>query len=136
MTELQRLGGIIISPGKTFEDIQQRPTWVLPFALLVAFHLFGDFVLFRVMITDANFEQMARAKVQWDAAMAGRQNSPVEERQQIGALRREREQWYVLTLIAVPLSLLVLRFSSTSSCAWLGQAPLFSKSLLSSAGLP
>jgi hypothetical protein len=72
VTELQRLAGIVVSPGRTLEDIQQEPAWILPFALLLLFHLFGDFVLFRVIITDANFEQMARAKVQWGAVMAGR----------------------------------------------------------------
>ncbi|HEY6945352.1 MAG TPA: YIP1 family protein [Candidatus Acidoferrum sp.] len=108
MTELQRLAGIVISPRKTFEDIQQRPTWILPVALLLVFHLLGDFVLFRVVITDANFDQLARAKVQGDAGVAGRQNSPAEEAQQIDTLRRERVHWYFFTLIAVPLSLLVL----------------------------
>lgn len=108
MTELQRLAGIVISPTRTFEDIQQRPTWILPVVLLLLFHLLGDFVLFRVVITDANFDQLARAKVQWDAGVAGRQNSPAEEAQQIDTLRRERVHWYFFTLIAVPLSLLVL----------------------------
>lgn len=108
MTELRRLAGIVVSPGKTFEDIQQKPTWILPFALLLVFHLIGDFVLFRLIITDANFEQMARTKVQWDARMARSQVSLASEEQHIATLRREREHWYVLTLIAVPLSLLVL----------------------------
>jgi Yip1-like protein len=108
LTELQRLAGIVLSPGKTFEDINQRPTWFLPFALLLVFHLLGDFVLFRVLITDANFDQMARTKVHWDARMTGSQVSEASEEQQIDTLRREREHWYVLTLIAVPLSLLAL----------------------------
>lgn len=106
MTELQRLAGIVVSPAKTFEDINQRPAWVLPFALLLFFHLLGDFVVFRVLITDANFDQMARTKVQWDASMAGSQQQPAKLDQQIDTLRRERQYWYLFLLIAVPVSVL------------------------------
>src|SRR5881296_2203939 len=91
MTELQRLAGIVVSPSRTFEDINQRPTQVFPIALLLLFNLLGDFVVYQVFITEANFEQMART-----------------EEQQIGTLRREREYWYLLPLIAVPVSVLAL----------------------------
>ncbi len=101
MTELQRLAGIVVSPSKTFEDINQRPTQVFPIALLLLFNLLGDFVVYQVLITDANFEQMARTKVQWDASLAGPQKSRGTEAQQIGTLRREREYWYLLPLITV-----------------------------------
>jgi len=107
MTELQRLAGIVVSPSKTFEDINQRPTQVFPIALLLLFSLLGDFVVYQVLVTDANFEQMARTKVQWDASLAGQKSHGTEE-QQIGTLRREREYWYLLPLIAVPVSVLAL----------------------------
>jgi|SRR6266849_7678946 len=108
LTELQRLAGLVVSPSKTFEDINQRPTQVFPIALLLLFNLLGDFVVYQVLITDANFEQMARTKVQWDASLAGTQNSPTNVEQQINTLRREREYWYLLPLIAVTLSVLAL----------------------------
>lgn len=106
MTELQRLAGIVVSPSKAFEDINQTPTQIFPLALLLLFSLFGDFVVFRVLITDANFEQMARAKVQWDASMAGSQKSLGTEAQQIETFRRERESWYLLPLIVIPITVL------------------------------
>lgn len=106
MTELQRLAGIVVSPGKTFEEIQQRPTWILPLALLLLFNLLGSFVVYRVLVTDANFDQMALAKVQWDNRMAGPQKQPSNIGQQIDTFRREREYWYLFPLIAVPVSLL------------------------------
>jgi Yip1-like protein len=106
MTDLQRLAGIVLSPGKTFEDIHQRPSWILPVALLLLFNLLGDFVVFRVLITDANFEQMARTKVQWDASLAGPQKSRGTEAQQIETFRREREYWYLLPLIVIPVTVL------------------------------
>ena len=108
MTELQRLAGIVVSPSRTFEDINQRPTQVFPIALLLLFNLLGDFVVYQVFITEANFEQMARTKVQWDASLASPQKSHGTEEQQIGTLRREREYWYLLPLIAVPVSVLAL----------------------------
>jgi Yip1-like protein len=108
LTELQRLAGIVVSPGKTFEDIHQRPTWILPVALLLLFNLLGDFVVYRVLITDANFEQIGRTKVQWDASMAGSQKPPSNIERQIDTLRRERKYWYVLPLIAVPISVLAV----------------------------
>jgi Yip1 domain len=108
LTELQRLAGLVVSPSKTFEDINQRPTQVFPIALLLLFNLLGDFVVHQVLITDANFEQIARTKMQWDASLAGPQKSRGTEEQQIGILRREREYWYLLPLIAVPVSVLVL----------------------------
>jgi hypothetical protein len=106
MTELQRLIGIVVSPGKTFEDINQRPTQVFPIALLLLFNLLGDFVVYRVLITDANFEQMAHTKVQWDASISGAQLSPKSVDQQVDTFRREREYWYLLPLIAVTISVL------------------------------
>jgi hypothetical protein len=108
VTELQRLAGIVVSPAKTFEDIHQRPTWILPVSLLLLFSLLGDFVVFRVLVTNANFDQIARTKVQWDAAMAGSQKSPSDVEPQIDALRRERQYWYLLPLIAVPISVLTV----------------------------
>jgi hypothetical protein len=51
---------------------------------------------------------MARTKVQWDASLAGPQKSRGTEEQQIGTLRREREYWYLLPLIAVPVSVLAV----------------------------
>jgi hypothetical protein len=107
LTELQRLAGLVVSPSKTFEDINQRPTQVFPIALLLLFNLLGDFVVYQVLITDANFEQVGRAKVQWDASLAG-QRSHGSEEQQIDTLRREREYWYLLPLITVTGWVLVL----------------------------
>jgi Yip1-like protein len=108
MNDLQRLAGIVVSPGKTFEDINQRPTQVFTIALLLLFSLLSDFVVYQVLITDANFDHMARTKVQWDASLAGPQKSPADVDQQIEILRRERQYWYLLPLIAVPVSVLAV----------------------------
>src|SRR6185369_4159961 len=33
--EVSRIGGIFFEPGKTFEDIARRPTWVVPMVLMI-----------------------------------------------------------------------------------------------------
>jgi hypothetical protein len=70
MTGGQRLIGIVLFPKRTFDDINQKPTWLLPFALLLLFNVAVNFVVYRVLITDANFDQIARTKVEWDARAA------------------------------------------------------------------
>ncbi|HXA48822.1 MAG TPA: hypothetical protein VNV86_00890, partial [Candidatus Acidoferrum sp.] len=35
MSEIARISGILFEPGKTFEDIARRPTYILPMALLI-----------------------------------------------------------------------------------------------------
>jgi Yip1-like protein len=130
MTELQRLAGIIISPAATFEDINQRPTQIFPIALLLLFSLLGDFVVYRVLITDANFEQMARTKVQWDASVSGTQVSPKNVEQQIETLRREREYWYLLPVIAVTVSVLEVSVFFYIVLLVAGAGPTFLKVLV------
>jgi ABC-type Na+ efflux pump permease subunit len=46
--------------------------------------------------------------VQWDASAAGKQLTQAEVQQQIDALRRQRERWYILPLYAVLVSTLGL----------------------------
>lgn len=108
MTEMQKLAGIVVSPQKTLDDINQRPTWLLPLVLLLVFNLGVNFVVYRILITDTNFEQIARVKIQWDASAAGRHLSDASVDQQINALRRGRKYWYALPLIGVPVSMLSL----------------------------
>jgi ABC-type Na+ efflux pump permease subunit len=108
MTDAERLAGIVISPAKTFEDINRRPSWVIPFVLLLIFNSAITFVVYRVLVTPSNFERVATAKVQWDASAAGKQLTQAEVQQQIDALRRQRERWYILPLYAVLVSTLGL----------------------------
>lgn len=108
MTELQRLGGIVVSPAQTFMDINRRPSWLLPIVLLLVFNLVGDFIVFRVLVTDANFDQVAREKIQWDAQASGRQESVVSVEHQLDLLHRQRDRWYLLPFVAVPLTVLPL----------------------------
>ena len=106
MSELEKLTAIVASPNKAFDAIRQRPTWVLPLALFFALNLLTQFVLYRVIATDANFDQIARAKIEWDARAAGLHPTQSGMETQIAALRQQRNYWYAEPLIGVPLSLL------------------------------
>jgi hypothetical protein len=108
MTDAERLAGIVISPSRTFEDINSRPSWVIPFVLLLIFNVAITFVAYRVLVTPSNFERVATAKVQWDASAAGKKLTPADVQQQIDAIRRVRERWYTLPLYAVLVSTLAL----------------------------
>jgi hypothetical protein len=108
MTDAQRLAGIVISPSKTFEDINQRPSWVVPFVLLLMFNFAITFVAYRVLTTPSNFQSVALAKVQWDASAQRNPLSQAEVQQQIDAIRRQRDRWYIFPLYAVLLSTLGL----------------------------
>src|ERR1700727_2581940 len=108
MTDAERLAGIVISPTRTFEDINRRPSWVIPFALLLIFNTAITFVAYRVLVTPSNFERVATAKVQWDASAAGKQLTQADVQQQVDVIRRQRDRWYILPLYAVLLSTLAL----------------------------
>lgn len=108
MTDLQRLGAIVFSPKATFRDINRRPSWILPFVLLLLINLAISFVVYRVLVTDRNFEQIALTRAEWDARAAGTHKPASGLSEQIEAIRNQRNHWYSLPLFAVPVSLLGL----------------------------
>jgi hypothetical protein len=108
VTEGQKLVGVVVSPTKTFAAIDQHPTWMLPLALLVFFNLLTQFVVFKVVATDANFDQIARANIEWNSRETGSRLTPATVEQELETLRRQRKYWYLTPLIGVPFSLLPL----------------------------
>lgn len=52
----QRIGGVLFSPGETFESIARRPDWVVPFLIILALALIGGIVLG----TKLDFQSLAR----------------------------------------------------------------------------
>jgi hypothetical protein len=108
MNDLRRIVGIVVRPAATFEDVNRRPTWLVPLLLLLIFNLVTNFVVFHLIATDANFDAMARAKIAWDASAAGNVVSPAQMQQQIDALRGQRGLWFVQPFISVVISTLAL----------------------------
>jgi hypothetical protein len=105
---LQRLGAIVVSPREACADIDRRPTWVLPFVLILGCSLAISFVVYQVVVTGANFEAVARAKILWDARLAGAHETPQSLHEKVEALRQARERWYVFPFFGVVVSLLGL----------------------------
>jgi hypothetical protein len=108
MSDMQRVVGIVVSPTSTFEDINRRPTWLVPLVLLLISNVAVTFIVYRVIATNANFDAIARAKIAWDAHAAGTVLSPAHIQHEIDALRRQRGLWFVLPPISVVISTLGL----------------------------
>ncbi len=98
--------GIVVSPTKAFDALNQKPTWVLPLALIFLFNLLTQLVVYRIVLNDANFDRVALAKIEWDSGAAGFQLQPARVEQQLEALRRMRRYWYLTPLIGIPVSVL------------------------------
>jgi hypothetical protein len=77
-------------------------------ALLLLFNLATNFVVYRVLVTSSNFEQIARERIEWDAKTAGASLPPGDIDRQTDALRAAREHWYLLPFLAIPVSVLGL----------------------------
>jgi hypothetical protein len=45
LNPVQRIVGVLVAPGDTFQDIAQRPNWVLPLILAAVIATMGSFVL-------------------------------------------------------------------------------------------
>jgi hypothetical protein len=80
----------------------------MPLPLLLLFNLATSFVVYRVLITNSNFERIARERIEWDAKAAGTTLHPADIERQTDALRAAREHWYLLPFSAVPVSVLGL----------------------------
>jgi hypothetical protein len=72
MTDAQRLAGIVISPARTFEDINRRPSWVTPFLLLLIFNTAITFVAYRVLVTPAISIELRWPKCSGTRVLPGR----------------------------------------------------------------
>ena len=108
MTTMETLAGVVVSPAKTFDDINRRPSWIIPLLLMLLMNFAITFVVYRVMVTPANFDRVAQTKVQWDAEASGKTLSPQDAEQQVEVLRRQRDRWYLLPPYAVLISTLGL----------------------------
>lgn len=105
-SELRRLGGILLSPVRTFADIGRRPTWVFPLLLVLVVNLLTNLVVYRVLLTDENLEEIALEVSQWQAAKNGGVAPTAATAAEIESLRRLRSIWYVPSLVGVAASVL------------------------------
>lgn len=59
MSTISRIIGVITSPRATFDDIVQKPTWLLPFLLVVVLGVVNSYLLIDI-IADEQIEQMSQ----------------------------------------------------------------------------
>ena len=97
---------LITSPRDTFADLNSKPTWVLPFLSIVVVTYALNFIVYRVIVTDANFDQVARAKIAWDAAESRVSATPGQIEHAVERLRAQRNRWYLFPILGVTLSTL------------------------------
>jgi hypothetical protein len=97
MGEFSRLVGIFFEPGKTFRDIAQRPSWIVPLILVVA-------VLIGTTVVVTQHIGMDRILMQQNAMNSRFQQLTPEQKQQSLAIQMKFASLaYVFVAIGVPI---------------------------------
>ncbi len=90
---IQRIIGIFSSPRETFESIDSRPTWLVPFVIIVVFILAMTFFTMDIGIKDQQ------------AAMAARGMSE----EQLQQMQTQSQSWMrYINFVAIPVATLVV----------------------------
>ena len=93
LSPISRMIGIITSPRATFEDIVQRPTWLLPFLLLIIASVATAYLILDLVVA-AQVEQMSK--------------NPQITQEQIEVITGGTEKyWWVVALIS-PIIMYIL----------------------------
>lgn len=77
---IQRLGGTLFSPGETFEDVNRKPTWLVPILIAVV----------TVLATTLFFQW--RVKPNWDQIMVSETRKGLEKRGQSATEEQIQQQ--------------------------------------------
>jgi hypothetical protein len=83
---LERLIGIIFSPGETFADINRKPTWLVP--ILIGILLSVGFSLFFEWRVNPDYEQIVRSQIKKATEARGQPMPPDQAIQQQVAISR------------------------------------------------
>jgi len=81
MSEISRLTGVFFEPGKTFEDIAQRPTFIVPLLLVMVFSL----VYMTFYSQHVGWERQVRHQIETSKQAAQQTPEQREQAIQIGA---------------------------------------------------
>jgi hypothetical protein len=71
---IQRLTGILFSPGETFQDINRKPTWIVPTLIAIVIAVAGN--LFFDWRANPDWEGMVRREIKKQADRSGREMPP------------------------------------------------------------
>jgi hypothetical protein len=108
MNGFRTLAAVVVSPRKAFDALRVSPTFLFPLALLLVVNLGIQFVVYKVIADDANFDRIARDKVEWDATAAGIRLTPADAQKQIEALRQQKQYWYAVPFFGIPVVIAAL----------------------------
>ena len=98
MGEASRIAGILFEPGKTFEDIARRPSWIVPMVLVIAVVL----VMLALFSQRVGWERAIRQQFQTNPRMA--QMAPEQREQAMQMqLRFAPVVSYVGVILGVPI---------------------------------
>jgi hypothetical protein len=102
MSGLARIFGVFFEPGKTFEDIGKRPTWVLPLLIIVL----STVAFTTVLGQHIGWEHIVRQQVESSSRAA---QLPAEQReQQIAVGARMAPMLGYATVVIIPLSYVII----------------------------
>lgn len=102
MSEISRITGVFFEPGKTFEDVAQRPAFIVPLLLVIVFSL----VYVALFSQHVGWERMVRHQV--EISKQAQQQTPEQREQgiQMGT-KIAPIIGYAGSLIGVPLAYLI-----------------------------
>jgi hypothetical protein len=102
MSGLARIFGVFFEPGKTFEDIGKRPTWVLPLIIIVL----STIAFTTVLGQHVGWERIVRQQVESSSRAA---QLPADQReQQIAVGARVAPMFGYATVVIIPLSYVII----------------------------
>jgi len=102
MSEISRIAGVFFEPAKTFEDVAQRPAFIVPLVLVILFSL----VYTGLYSQHVGWERMIRRQMETNTRAA---QLPPEQREtqiQMG-LKIAPIFGYAISLVGVPLGYLI-----------------------------
>jgi len=102
MSEISRLAGVIFEPGKTFEDVAQRPTWLVPLLLIMVVNC----IYIGLFSQHVGWERFMRQQI--ESSSRGQQMDPAVREQAIQTQTKIAPVFgYVGAIIGTPLIFLI-----------------------------
>jgi hypothetical protein len=108
MSEGARAANIFLSPGETFEDINRKPTWIVPILVTIVFTLGFGYLMHSKILTEDVIERMTRERIEQALERRGAAPLPPEAlEQQISLVKKINQFWHVSALIGLFIVVLI-----------------------------
>ncbi|HWC78136.1 MAG TPA: YIP1 family protein [Blastocatellia bacterium] len=104
---VQRLTGVLLSPGETFQDINRKPTWLAPIIIGIVVGIASSFFLTTWVNPDWNRITREMIRKQGDR-FGGQAQSEEQIRQQVRFTEIVGKYFPLVLIIMVPIAMLVV----------------------------